>query len=173
METIAHVCTEWTFLLIPALNTEIAHSLGKWDWFQLHISVTLPYQNWHLGVWMRAVSTYSGTCSILHQSLGPWYGTKHLIRPVAVSRESATGREGQGCCCRAGWKAGVSNTLCLNRSQSGNLGYSTWRTEFKGDMAQRGLSRPSLKSDTNLACLFPWGEHLHAFLQISQQQWYK
>lgn len=23
------------------------------------------------------------------------------------------------------------------RNQSGNLGYSTWRTEFKGDMAQR------------------------------------
>lgn len=41
METIAHACTEWALLLIPALNAEIAHSLGKWDWFRLHISVTL------------------------------------------------------------------------------------------------------------------------------------
>lgn len=175
-------CLHWVDILI---NSSSKHRKGKFfrKWGQIpitHLSYT-SVPEWHFEVQMGSVSTDSGTCPNILQSLGPWYGTKHLIRLVGISREAAIDMEvrwARACVMvmvivvvqvgRLG-----SQTPYPWRNQSGNLGYSTWRTEFKGDMAQRGLSRPSLKSGSNLACLFPRGEHLHAFLQISQQQWYK
>lgn len=151
------LCLHWVDMLI---NSSTKHRKGKFfrKWGQIHIThlshTSIP--EWHFDIWMGSVSMYAGTCPSILQTLVPWYGTKHLIKLMGISREAAIGMEGRWArayvikmmaivVVQVGKLGSQTSYLPLKRNQSGDSLYSIWRTEFKGDMAQSGLSRPSLK----------------------------